>query len=553
MRPIAALALLAIMAFAPPARAWTEARPAGLITETAIDRDGGATVTLRVRWRVLAGHFRTFDIAELPADFTLLEASATDVSGNAVAVSTRVRAPGRLEISLGEEGGLRRGTLDVVIRYTTSLRAQGAIRRHGSDAVIEVTTVPWERGLEATEMRVSLPASVRRAQWLADDTPGVDATVTSELGRDVLHAIRRHLPAGTRWTGRIVCDPTLFPWLDGPRALRPASPRTEQRTLTPVIGLASILAATLGFVVTALRRTRRHEPLVSLPVGLRALPETLAALGGAIQGLVWVPVSGALTIGTLVALAGCIMLVPRPLPLAPIDPALPWRRWSETRVLTAAKGCCQRPWKTIAALGTSFLGVALAVTAMGTQNLGLGITGIDLSLVAMAAAVSMRRLAPCSDVHVLRSVARSMARLLGERARVAWQVRGDGSAPGSVRLQVIPRVGYQFVDGLSGIECALAWRAGTLSWHATPVLMVRAACHSPLEHRLQQIAHHLGRIEISHEGNRLALVVDLVGPDRYRAFREIERLLPHVVVPVRIPAVPLCTDLELSAYKEAAA
>src|SRR5581483_2735096 len=120
----------------------------------------------------------------------------------------------RLEVNLGDEtGGVRRGTVDVVLRYSTSLRAQGTIRRAGTDAVVEVSTVPWERGLEAAEIRVALPTTARGAQWIADDTPGVEATTTTELSRDVVHALRRHLPAGTRWTARIAADPALFPWL----------------------------------------------------------------------------------------------------------------------------------------------------------------------------------------------------------------------------------------------------------------------------------------------------------------------------------------------------
>ena len=55
MRASAAALLLAAITFASSIHAWTDARPAGLVTELQVERDGNATVALRVRWRVLAG------------------------------------------------------------------------------------------------------------------------------------------------------------------------------------------------------------------------------------------------------------------------------------------------------------------------------------------------------------------------------------------------------------------------------------------------------------------------------------------------------------------
>jgi hypothetical protein len=538
MRSTALLVLLALLTFARPAAAWTEARPAGLVTELVVDRDGGATVTLRVRWRVLAGRFRAFDVAELPGDFTLLEATATDATGNPVAVSTRIPSAGRLEVTLGEDGGLRRGAIDVVVRYTTSLRAQGAIHRVGNDAVVEVVTVPWERGLEATEMRVALPASARRAQWLADETPGVDATVTSELGRDVVHAMRRHLPAGTRWTGRIACDPALFAWLDGPQVAPQVARRAEHRSLAPTVGLATLLALGLGGMANWLLRRRRGEGLVRLHPSLRLLPVALAAAGGAIQSLALLRVPGVVTTGALVALAGFALLAPRVRPLDAPEPSGPFRLWPDARALaTADDGARIRgPW--IAACVAVATGAVLAVAAAVTRNAWLGIGAIDLALVGMAAAVSFRRLLPARDALVLRGLARRLARLGGRdgATRVAWRVRGDGSRPGSVRLRLIPRPGYRLARGVHALECALAWQAGTLAWHPVAVLIVRVQTGSPMERSLRLAATRVGRIEVSPDGDQLALVAPLVGPDRRVALRELEALLPEALVRSPSPA-----------------
>ncbi|MEI8256891.1 MAG: hypothetical protein WCJ30_14555, partial [Deltaproteobacteria bacterium] len=287
---VAAL-LSALLTIAPwPSHAWTDARPAGLVTELQMERDGGAMVTLRVRWRVLAGRLRSFELAELPPDFTLLEASASDATGTALVVNARTLAPGRLEVSLGEDQGSPRGAIDVVVRYTTSLRAQGMVHRAGDDAVVDVASVPWERGLEAAEIRVALPSSVRRAQWIADDTPGVDTTVTSELGRDVVHAMRRHVPAGSRWTGHIACDPALFAWLDRPTIAPTQARRESRRAWLPALGLAAALSAVLAFAAWRLSRTGGEGGANLVTLGNRsrthALAVALAAVGGATQSLV---------------------------------------------------------------------------------------------------------------------------------------------------------------------------------------------------------------------------------------------------------------------------
>src|SRR5258706_14319759 len=120
MRRFALAPLLFVLALTPCAHAWTDARPSGLVTELAIDRDGGARVTLRVRCRVLAGRFRAFDIAELPADVALLEATGSDATGNDVSVANSIPGAGRLQDTFDEEDGLRLGSIDAV-NYSSSL------------------------------------------------------------------------------------------------------------------------------------------------------------------------------------------------------------------------------------------------------------------------------------------------------------------------------------------------------------------------------------------------------------------------------------------------
>lgn len=502
-----------------------------MVTEVAVDRDGGATVTLRVRWRVLAGRFRTFDLTDLPTDLGLLEASASDASGSPVAVATRIPGPGRLEVTLGEEGGLRRGAIDVMLRYTTSLRAQGAIRRVGPDAVLEFATVPWERGLEATEIRVALPASVRRAQWLADDTPGVDATVTSEVGRDVVHALRRHLPAHTRWNARIACDPTLFAWLDGPQRMTETSRQKTRRPHGTTAAFAAALAAAFGIAAAMISTRFGTRRLIRLPRALAQMPWILATMGGALQSLVFWSVRGAVSVGAAIAATGLFLALPGLRVPTTLDATQPARFWPEARMIATLRHSARVRWLVLGALGTTTIVSLIACAAFARQSVVMGVAAVDLGLIVLATLAAARPLEPSPDAVVLRPLAQRLSRRVGHSgaARTAWRVRGEGRAPGSVRLRVVPRPGYRFVRGVRAIECAVAWRAGALRWRATPVFIARAEAGSRLERTLRLLATRAGTIESAPEGNEVAWVADLAGPDRAAALAGLLRLVTEAI------------------------
>jgi hypothetical protein len=157
--------------------------------------------------------------------------------------------------------------------------------------------------MEATELRVSLPSGGRRARWVADELDGVEATVTTELARDVLHTMRRHVPTGVVWTARVAADPALFPWLSTGvvrRAPRPA-PRAPWSPLALVYGLG--LAAVLLIGGRALRLLE-GPARVALPRALRPLPALLAvgaavAHAGAVAGARGVSAGTALLLGAV--------------------------------------------------------------------------------------------------------------------------------------------------------------------------------------------------------------------------------------------------------------
>jgi hypothetical protein len=496
------------------AGAWTDARPAGLVTEVVVDRDGGATVTTRVRWRVLAGRFRAFELTELPADATLVEATATDAQGAPVSVATRTPSAGRLELELGEQSGLRRGTVDVVVRYTTSLRAQGAVRRSGEDAIVKVATVPWERGLEAAELRVATPTSIQRARWIADETPGVETTVSSEVGRDVVRAVRRHLPAGVRWTGRIACDRALFPWLEAPVAPTRAAVQQAQRDRWAQPVAVALLALAFGALANKIRKTAPERGrLAPWPERLRLVPVALAGMGGASMALTLDATRGALTAGALLALTALVSIVPTldPLGRPSTDRAA---RCEEDRVkdLERAKSGARSILNWWVALGAAAI---VGWAGYFARSAPLALAGVASATALVAWILATRDRRASGELSVLRSVERSLAlKQATGAARALWRVRGQGDGVGAARLKLAPRSGYRAHKGLEAIEWAVRWTPSLLRWEPSPVLTVRARRGSAMEKLLRLAATRAGRIALSTDGERLAWVVEWSGAER---------------------------------------
>jgi hypothetical protein len=508
---------LSLLAAASPAAAWTDARPAGLVTEVVVDRDGGATVTMRVRWRVVAGRFRMFELSELPADAMLVEATATDGQGAPVSIATRAPQPGRLEVSLGEAQGLRRGSVDVAVRFTTSLRAQGAIRRSGDDAIIELATVPWERGLEAAELRVATPSSIQRARWLSDETPGIESSVSSEVGRDVVRAVRRHLPAGTRWVGRIACDRALFPWLEAP-----APPRAElqaaqrDRWLRPAI--AALLATLFAGLALRILRTAPDRPrLLVLPARLRGAPLALAAIGGASMASTLDAAQGALSWGALATLLALMSVAPALEPL-PRPSATRAARWERARVETFVRGLRRAPIRLGLWLAT-LSGLVAAGVGYATRSAALSLVGVSITVAMLGWITASRPRKACGEVLELLDVERSLALGKQRSVRTTWRVRSDGLGVGVAKLKLAPRPGHRARRGLEAIEWVVQWTPSILRWRALPMLCVRARRGSAIEKTLRIAGARAGRTVLSADGERIAWVVPWVGAERAVARR----------------------------------
>jgi hypothetical protein len=413
--------------------------------------------------------------------------------------------------------------VDVVLRYTTSLRAQGLIHRQGPDTVLEFSTSPWERGLEATELRVALPTSARRAQWLADDTPGVDAQTTTELSRDVVHALRRHLPTGTRWTARIAVDPSLFPWLSAGVAQRHQTLRAARANPRLVAGTAVVLAL---FTALSLRRlARRDTPrLLPLPRGQEFAVLALCTLGATLQALWLREVPNALPAGTLLLLVAVTLSAPRPRPLSLAAAEGAARAVPRSALQGGRQERAERAWSAFCALLALTLGAGVLAVRRGF--LPAGLLALDAGLLALGLLALRHPAGAPADFAVLEPLAKNIREVLRgfEPAGLAWSTRGDPGATGALRLHLVPRLGWCLVPGVEPLELAVAMHPGTLGWRPSTIALLRFAPGAPVEAAVRALARSAGTLRSDPEGARLAYSVELLGPDRRLFLRALRAL-----------------------------
>ena len=551
MRSVFTLLALLVALFAPgSARAWTEAHPSALATDVVVDRDGSAIYSVRVRWTVMGGRLHQFELADLPNDFTLLEASAIDGNGGAVAVTTHTSAPGRLDVSLGDDvRGVRRGSVEVLIRYGTSLRAQGAIQRAGSEAVVEIPTLPWARAIEGVTLRVSIPTAQRRAQWVGDESPGLTTSIDRDLSHDVVRATRRQLPANERWSARVAVDPAVFPWLSTAGTRRVV---IERRARAPY-EIAGLLALGLCVAVALFARLLGR---VSPPAGVArrsGLSPSLAAVGVIAQSLHVLRVPYALLAGTLLlALAAALRLPSTRVRAAAMLARVTARTVAESDLTALAPARFSQLRVVAHALAALAAGVAVAASAQGFA--WAAVVAIDLALAAALWTAWSSRVDPLPDAAVLLPVGARVRSFVhrSERVRLAWRVRGDLRAGGSVSLRLVPLPGWRHVRGLRAVECVVVETMSALGASLAPELTLRLDPGSPTERALRLLAARVGAVTLSPEGEALTYRATLLGADADVALAGLRDMMGELFIKAP-PSGSVASSRSAAAFDRSAA
>jgi hypothetical protein len=466
-----------------------------------------ASVTHHLRYRIVAGHFKQFDLVGVDPSATVApEAVLTPEKGGnetAARVETVPKTTGTIRIFIDEGKGLTRGAYTVDVKYKLDLVAMKAITREGAMWKLSWTAPPAPEGHDGARVTFDLPAAPTEPR-LAGEAATTLATLRRGAEHDELELVRPHVARGDAvvWSARV--DPKAFPRISTPE-LRPPPPVETPPPSILASNLARVFVAVAfasiaGLLSMLLRSKRARVVALTESRGLRArpiIPITPFAYGAVTAGslaalLWWQPLFGA----ALVVLA--MALGAHRAPAAIVKPRGPgeWRPVSDPALLPiqtnepasdALDLTCMRGRLTFlllsAALGAAAFAlrakipqVALALPLAAAALIPLFATGTRGQLPPAAVDLAARMLRPARDM-----IASSLDLAHVELATIG---RVTKSAIDEVRLTGTPR---DRIPGLRAIELALATAPG--SWGASPEVLVRFDQSSAAARRIDRLAN----------------------------------------------------------------
>jgi hypothetical protein len=495
------------------ASSWQEVHATADDVRIEVAPDGIATVQHHLRYRVVAGHFKTFEIAGLDPRAELLpdavftsEKAGTEVAAR---VETVAKTPGTVRIVIDEGKGLGRGAYLVDVKYRLDLARTKMLVRDGAMWKLSWTAPPAPEGRDGASVVFDLPAAPTEPR-LAGETSTTLPTLRRGPERDELELVRAHVPRGEAvvWSARV--DPKAFPLVKSPD-LRTIAPLPE-----PPIGtiskshvvralLALGLALLAGLFAFALRmkevavdasaRATGATPRPLVPIGL--LRPYLYGITGAaaLAMLLWSsPTFGAVLV--LLAMALAADRAPAPV-VRPRAPAV-WQRAKDTKALLAKRVALPIDAFDLSSRRARLLFAALAlVVAALAYALRMHVPQIQLALPMASIAIvplfvtATRAQLPRTAVDLAQAALRPVRDALAARVDLTHVELGTiarTSADGTideVRLVCMPR---DRTPGLSSIEVALAVAS---SGAYTPEILVRFDDGSPAAERILGRAYDL--------------------------------------------------------------
>jgi hypothetical protein len=555
------------------ASSWQEVHLAADDVRIEVGPDGIATVQHHLRYRVVAGHFKTFDIAGLDPHAEIApDAVFTSEKGGAE-VAARVesvpKTPGSIRLVIDEGKGLTRGAYVVDVKYRLDLVATKMLVRDGAMWKVSWTAPPAAEGHDGARVVFDLPAAPTEPRLASGET--LLPTLRRGPQRDELELVRAHVPRGEAavWSARV--DPKAFPLVKSPE-LRTVAPLPEPTPIAQSEVIRVLLA--VGFALLAgllsLALHRKQSAVAASARATGATPRPLLPLRAARPLVYGVTVTSSLacllwsspSIGALLVLLSMAIAAERaPIPVVrPRAPAA-WQPAKDTEVLLR-----KRRSLAIDAFDLSyrraqlvFLAVCVAVVAisyalrMHVPQIGLALPIASLALLPLFVTGTRAQL-PRSAVDLAASELRPVRDALAAAADLTHVELGtmarttiDGTID-EVRLTCMPR---DRTPGLRAIEVALAVAPSGVP---TPEILVRFDDGSAAAERILRRAYDIvvtGRVPeekvariappdatantIARELTRL--LADLEGrrtTDRHeapRAYRGPERRRPVLAVP----------------------
>lgn len=334
------------------ARGWEEVHQTSDDVRLTVGADGVATVQHHLRYRVVAGHFKTLDFtgiepnAELVGETTALIEKGGELPAH---VLPNPKVPGGLLIAFDEPRGIGRGVYVLDVKYRLDLVAAKMLVRDGAMWRLAWTAPTSPEGHDGARVVFEVPSAPTEPRLASPEQAATTlATLRREPEKDELELVRAHIPRGEAvvWSARV--DPKAFPRVVSPELRPPVAAVTAAAPVpnhVPVVLVACALAVLAGALAFALGAKQRFvaracasaEPPVRprplVPLGWGLAPFAYGAAGaGALAELLWgTPAYGAL----LVVVAMAIGAHRSPAPIArPRGPGR-WQPITDGAVLVA--------------------------------------------------------------------------------------------------------------------------------------------------------------------------------------------------------------------------
>lgn len=496
------------------ARGWEEVHQTSDDVRVSVGPDGVAMVQHHLRFRIVAGHFKTLDFtgvepsADLVADTIALAEKGGELPAH---VTPNPKTPGAVKIAFDEPRGLGRGVYVLDVAYRLDLVAAKMLVRDGAMWRLAWTAPPSPEGHDGARVVFELPSAPTEPRLASPEQAATTlATLRRAPDKDELELVRAHIPRGeaVTWSARV--DPKAFPRVTSPE-LRPpplaVAASAPVPNHVPNVLIACALALIAGAFATALGIKQRVVARACASNGVRARPLLPlhwglgpfvygASAAAALAALLWgTPVYGAALVVLAMLLAA--HRSPSPIP-APRGPGR-WQPIADSAVLVVrarqpmagdALDIATRAGQLTAlavavvlgtaafVLRTRVAGAAIAVPLVSAALVPLFVTGTRAQLPRGPAELAALVLAPARD---------ALARLVDLAhvdVRCLARFRDGTASYDEVRLSCAPA---DRIPGLRSIELALATQ-GPSAPVALPEVLVRFDDGSQAGSKIAQLA-----------------------------------------------------------------
>lgn len=296
-RGLAALLATFLIFLAAPARAWVEWHHTGEEVRAELTEEGTARFEHAVRYRVVMGPLKYFDVSGIDAEAQLeAEGNAKADDGRTFALHVEPlpkrgedRAAERtqtLRVYVDEPKGLKRGSYTFWFRYR--LETKKLLTKDGAWLRFGWTAPPALEGFDNGKLTLVVPTAGAEPQPAGEASGTQLFTVRRGANVDEIEIVRPHVTKAESsvWSARI--DPHAFPALVKPeeRKVAPKPLVAEHRLDLLALGLGALgLAAVLFLAMRKKIALVAGRPLLGLPAAARpALVAASFGLGLVAQG-----------------------------------------------------------------------------------------------------------------------------------------------------------------------------------------------------------------------------------------------------------------------------